>query len=89
MCGVIDKALLEVHNYKHAIISAGARTGKGNHVIDNWHIPKLKFLQSVLSNICDNGTPIQWSADATEQCHIMEIKNLSHAGNNQGYGGLS
>ena len=79
--GVIDNALLEFHNHKHAIISAG----KGNRVIDNWHIPKLEFLQSVSSNICDNGAPIQWSADATEQCHITEIKNPSHAGNNQGY----
>jgi Plavaka transposase len=84
MCTEIDTALEEFHDYKHAIISAGARTGKGNRVIDNWFIPKLELLQSVTSNIRENGVAIQWSADVTERCHVTEVKDPSH-GNNQEY----
>ncbi|KIL54380.1 hypothetical protein M378DRAFT_182564, partial [Amanita muscaria Koide BX008] len=63
----------------------GARTGKGNRVIDNWYIPKLELLQSVTSNIRENGAAIQWSADATERCHVTEIKEPSRSSNNQEY----
>ncbi|KAF8228858.1 hypothetical protein L208DRAFT_1289319, partial [Tricholoma matsutake] len=49
------------------------------------YIPKLELLQSVTSNIRKNGASIQWSADATEQCHVTEIKEPSHSSNNQEY----
>lgn len=52
MCLKMEAALSEFHSYKNAIIAAGARRGKSsNSRIDNWHIPKLEFLQSVVPNI--------------------------------------
>ena len=85
VCTQMDATLKEFHDHKHAIISAGARTGKGNAVIDNWYIPKLELMQSVTSNIRENGAAIQWSADATERCHVTEIKEPSRSSNNQEY----
>ena len=84
ICTEIDTALEEFHDHKQAIILARARLGKGKKVLDNWHIPKLELLQSVTSNIRENGAAIQWSADVTERCHVTEVKDPSH-GNNQGY----
>jgi hypothetical protein len=84
ICTKIDTMLQEFYNHKQAIISAGARVGKGNRVIDNWYIPKLELMQSVTSNICKNGVAIQWSADVTERCHVTEVKDPSHS-NNQDY----
>ncbi|KAF8227374.1 hypothetical protein L208DRAFT_1297034, partial [Tricholoma matsutake] len=54
-CMKIQDALAEFHKQKDAIISAGGRIRKRRKVIDNWYIPKLKFMQSVVPNICDNG----------------------------------
>jgi Plavaka transposase len=84
-CTMIDDALQEFHNHKDSIISAGVRTGKGGRVINNWHIPKLEFMQSVTASIRDNGAPMQWSADHTERCHITEVKDPSRSGNRQDY----
>ena len=66
ICTEMDDMLKEFHDHKDETISAGAWTGKCSRVIDNWRIPKLELLQSVTSNIHDNGAPIQWSADTTE-----------------------
>ena len=85
ICGRIDAVLAKFHEHKDAVISAGAQKGWGNKVIDLWYIPKLEFLQSVVSNICNNGAAIPWSADATEHAHITEIKNPASSGNNQDY----
>ena len=85
ICTEMDDMLKEFHDHKDAIISAGVQTGKCSRVIDNWHIPKLKLLQSVTSNIHNNGAPIQWSADTTEQCHVTEIKEPLCSSNNQEY----
>jgi hypothetical protein len=85
MCTKIDHVLQEFHNHKDAIITAGARTGKGGRVIDNWYIPKLEFLLIITSSISNTGASIQWSADHTERCHITEIKVPSRSTNNQGY----
>jgi hypothetical protein len=84
MCGKIDAALKEFHAHKNSIIAAGARRGK-SHVIDNWYIPKLEFLQSVVPSIRTNGIALQWSADGTERAHIEVIKNPSDFSNNQKY----
>ena len=83
ICGKIEAALKTFHDNKHAILEAGARTGKGNHPIDNWHIPKLELLQSAVAHIRDNGALIQWSADVTEHAHIEVVKDPVKAGNNQ------
>jgi hypothetical protein len=85
ICTVIDDALQEFHDHKDTIILAGVRTGKGGRLIDNWHIPKLEFMQSVTASIRDNGVPMQWSADHTERCHITEVKDPSRSGNRQDY----
>lgn len=85
LCAAIEDALALFHKHKHAILAAGARRGKKNAPINNWFIPKLEFLQSVVPNIRDNGSAIQWSADATEHAHVTEIKNPARAGNNQDY----
>ena len=84
-CTIISAALNEFHQHKSAIIEAGARVGKGNRPIDNWYIPKLELMQSVVPNIQANGAPIQYSTDVTEHAHITEIKNPAQAGNNQQY----
>ena len=85
MCAKIDAALKEFHAYKESIIAAGARQGKGHAVIDNWYIPKLEFLQSVVPSIRANGIALQWSADGTERAHIEVIKDPSAFINNQNY----
>lgn len=84
ICSKIDASLQNFHLHKHAILEAGARRGK-NGPITNWEIPKLEFLQSVVSNIRYNGVAIQWSADITERLHIPLVKDPARAGNNQNY----
>lgn len=86
-CLLIESALQEFHAYKHAIIAAGARCGDANTPIDNWYIPKIEFLQSVVPNIRTNGVAIQWSADRTENTHITEVKDPARSSNNRGYEG--
>ena len=83
-CSSIEYSLQEFHSNKQAILDAGARRGKKSAIL-NWYIPKLEFLQSVVSNIRANGVAIQWSADATEHAHIMTIKDPARSGNNQNY----
>jgi hypothetical protein len=85
MCTKITAALQEFHDHKSAILDAGARVGKKGKTIDVWAIPKLEFMQSVVSNILANGPIIQWSADVTEHAHITEIKDPARSGNNQRY----
>jgi hypothetical protein len=84
-CEKIQQSLSIFHNHKNAILEAGARRGKGNKIIDNWYIPKLEFLQSVVPSIQKCGVPIQWSADVTERSHISEIKVPSRSTNNQNH----
>lgn len=73
----VAQALQEFHDHKDAIICQGAR--------DNWQIPKLELLQSVVPGIRQSGAPMQWTADITEHAHIDEIKVPARAGNNQNY----
>ena len=84
-CTKIESALLEFHAHKDAILAAKARCGEKDAPIDNWHIPKLEFLQSVVPSIRTSGVPIQWSADRTENAHITEVKDPAGSGNNQDY----
>jgi hypothetical protein len=84
-CNKISAALKEFHDHKHAILEAHAHVGKGNKLIDNWHIPKLKLMQSIILNIRANGVPIQFMANTMEHAHIDVIKVLSCSSNNQKY----
>lgn len=81
----IDNALAEFHQYKQAIMDAGARVGKGNKPINNWHIPKIEMLQSVTASMRESGPSHQWSADITEHGHITEVKDPARHSNNQEY----
>ncbi|KAJ7816384.1 hypothetical protein B0H13DRAFT_2242446 [Mycena leptocephala] len=65
-------------------LASGVRKGKKGP-INNWHIPKLEFLQSVIPAIRANGVPLQWTADVTEHAHITEVKEPASNSNNQGY----
>ncbi|KAJ7703454.1 hypothetical protein B0H16DRAFT_1347131 [Mycena metata] len=80
----MDSSLGRFHDHKQSILDAGARRGKKG-VINNWHIPKLEFLQSVVPSIRANGVPLQWSADITEHAHITEVKDPASHSNNQKY----
>ncbi|KAG2738995.1 hypothetical protein P692DRAFT_201730262 [Suillus brevipes Sb2] len=80
----IDQALLTFHQNKDIIMTLGARMG-AKKPIENWHIPKLEFLQSITSGTCNVGALIQWSADATEHAHISEIKDPACHTNNNDY----
>jgi hypothetical protein len=84
-CDRIEASLASFHAYKQSIMDADTHLGKGNWAIENWHIPKLELMQSVVPNIRQNGVAIQWFADITEHVHITEIKDPAHAGNNQKY----
>ncbi|KAG1791079.1 uncharacterized protein HD556DRAFT_1433078 [Suillus plorans] len=66
-------SLKEFHDYKHAILDAGARRGtKGT--LNNFIIPKLELLQSFASFTKDTGALIQWTADVTERLLITHCK---------------
>lgn len=82
----ITAALDLFHQNKHAILDAGARVGKSNKPINNFFIPKLELLHSVVASICWSGVPIQWSADPTERAHIDVVKTPSENTNNGQYG---
>lgn len=84
ICQKIESSLLLFHQYKEAVMAAGARRGKKNP-IENWFIPKLEFLQSVAMNTRYNGVACQWSADITENAHIRVVKDPARSGKNKGY----
>ncbi|KAG2123438.1 hypothetical protein DEU56DRAFT_745404 [Suillus clintonianus] len=83
--GRILRSLDEFHAKKDAIITAGARRGKGNKPITNWYIPKLELMQSIAPSIRNSGAVGQWSADITEHAHITEIKDPARMSNNINY----
>ena len=84
-CGRIQAALSRFHAHKESIIWSGGRCGKKGHVIDNWYISKLEFMQSVVPSIIANGAAIQWSANVTEHAHITIIKGPARMSNNHDY----
>jgi hypothetical protein len=84
---ILDKmahALACFQAEKDAILKAGFRKGKKGP-INNWHIPKLEFLQSVIPAIRANRVPLQWTADITGHAHITEVKEPASNSNNQGH----
>ena len=80
-CATLLASLQAFHDSKASIITAGGRKGKKD-VIDNWYIPKLELLQSVVPSIQISGAPAQWTADVTEHAHIVVIKNPARRSNN-------
>ncbi|KAE9383333.1 hypothetical protein BT96DRAFT_844117 [Gymnopus androsaceus JB14] len=83
--GRLQLALDEFHDHKGEIIDIGARVNSKGQPIDNWHIPKLEFMQSVVPSIAASGPVSQWSADVTEHAHITQVKEPARAGNNKDY----
>ncbi|KAG1829540.1 hypothetical protein DFJ58DRAFT_848691 [Suillus subalutaceus] len=83
--GRISAALDEFHANKHAIIAGGFRRGQRNRVIDNWFIPKIELMQSIVPSIRNSGVIMQWTADTTEHAHITEIKDPARSSNNNNY----
>ncbi|KAI6103241.1 hypothetical protein EDD17DRAFT_1487291 [Pisolithus thermaeus] len=73
----LTNALQLFHDNKDTVMQAGVQ--------DTWEIPKLKLLQSVVSNIQCSGPVIQWSADTTKHAHIQEVKVPAQLSNNQNY----
>lgn len=82
---LISAALDDFHANKHAILEHGGRRGKGKKVIDNWYIPKLELMQSIVPSIKRVGATIQWTADTTEHAHVSEIKTPAGSTNNNNY----
>lgn len=81
----LEGCLQSFHDNKDAIMQGGGRVGKKKRPLNNWYIPKLEFMQSVVSNIRLNGPCIQWSADVTEHAHITELKDPADHGNNRNF----
>ncbi|KAG1865732.1 hypothetical protein C8R48DRAFT_747731 [Suillus tomentosus] len=81
----ISTALDHFHTNKDAIIEGGFRRGQRGGVIENWYIPKLELMQSIVPSIRNTGVPLQWTADTTEHAHIMEIKSPACSSNNNNY----
>ncbi|KIJ08836.1 hypothetical protein PAXINDRAFT_36830, partial [Paxillus involutus ATCC 200175] len=85
VCQKISAALKDFHDNKHVIISLGSRHGKKNVVLDNWYIPKLELMQSVMPSISNVGSLLQWPTDMTKHAHIMLIKDPGDATNHNNY----
>ncbi|KAG2124666.1 hypothetical protein DEU56DRAFT_873241 [Suillus clintonianus] len=81
----ISTALEEFHANKDAILDGGFRRGQRGRVIENWYIPKLELMQSIVPSIRNTGVPLQWTADTTEHAHITEIKDPARSSNNNNY----
>ncbi|KAE9405064.1 hypothetical protein BT96DRAFT_988892 [Gymnopus androsaceus JB14] len=81
----IQLALDEFHDHKHKVMKVGAWVNAKGEPIENWHIPKLEFMQSIVPSIAASGPVSQWSADVTEYAHITLVKEPARAGNNKDY----
>ena len=80
----ISTALRLFHTHKQSIIDNDLRVGKRG-TINNFQIPKLELLQSLISCIRWSGTLPQWSADITERLHIDYIKTPRENTNGHDY----
>jgi hypothetical protein len=85
-CQKILNALKTFHDHKHEIIEhSGHQGAKSKNILDNWYIPNLEMMQSVVPSIHQVGSLIQWSADTTKRAHITLIKDPAESTNNQNY----
>ncbi|KAG1845211.1 hypothetical protein F4604DRAFT_1978525 [Suillus subluteus] len=81
----ISTALEEFHANKDVIMEGGFRHGQCGGVIENWYIPKLELMQSIVPSVRNTGVPLQWTADTMEHAHITEIKDPACSSNNNNY----
>jgi len=81
----IAKALNTFYTFKQFILDLCLRVGKKGNPMSHFQIPKLEFLQSIVSCIVWSGTLPQWSADVTERLHIDFIKAPRENTNNHDY----
>ncbi|KAG1796715.1 uncharacterized protein HD556DRAFT_1441400 [Suillus plorans] len=85
-CQLILDTLKEFHDHKQEVIACGARRGtKSNNVLDDWYIPKLELMQSIVPSIRNIGSLVQWSADTAEHAHITLIKDPADSTNHNNY----
>ncbi|KAG1794236.1 uncharacterized protein HD556DRAFT_1443180 [Suillus plorans] len=85
-CQNILGALSEFHDHKQDIIACSTHRGaQSKQVLNNWHIPKLELMQSVVPSIRHVSSLLQWSADTTEHAHITLIKDPADSSNNINY----
>ncbi|KAG1765863.1 hypothetical protein EV702DRAFT_981235 [Suillus placidus] len=85
-CGLILDALEQFHDHKQEVIACVAHRGaKSKSVLDNWYIPKLELMQSVVPSIHQVGSLVQWSVDTTEHAHITLIKDPADSTNHNNY----
>ena len=82
---LINSALQEFHAHKDSIVTNGLCRGKGKKPIDNWYIPKIELMQSMVPSISRVSMAIQWSADITKHAHINQIKDPVRVSNNNYY----
>ncbi|KIJ19517.1 hypothetical protein PAXINDRAFT_8007 [Paxillus involutus ATCC 200175] len=83
---IISAALSEFHANKDSIIEHGAwRDQEQKAAINNWYIPKLELMQSIVLSIHRVGVVIQFTVDITEHAHSMEIKIPAGSSNNNNY----
>ena len=78
----ISSTLQLFHMYKQVILDL--RLGTAGP-INNFEIPKLEFLQSIVSCVQRSGALPQWSADVTEHLHIIFVKNPRKNTNSRNY----
>ena len=62
----MEQDLLEFHQFKTAILQAGARRGR-TAAMEHFHIPKLELFQSFGCSIRNSGALIQYTADVSER----------------------
>ncbi|KAG1734246.1 uncharacterized protein EDB91DRAFT_1238446 [Suillus paluster] len=78
-CQKILDALKTFHNHKHEVIAHGGHRGaKSKNILDNWYIPKLELMQSVVPST-------NQVTDTTERAHITLIKDPAESTNIQNY----
>ncbi|KAG2073875.1 hypothetical protein BDR04DRAFT_1009275, partial [Suillus decipiens] len=81
----ISAALKVFHANKDSILASGFWHVQCGAIIDNWYIPKIELMQSIVPSIQNSGVIMQWTADTTEHAHITEIKDSACSSNNHDY----
>ncbi|KAG2064248.1 hypothetical protein BDR04DRAFT_1035798, partial [Suillus decipiens] len=81
----ISAALKVFHANKDSILASGFWCGQHGAIIDNWYIPKIELMQSIVPSIQNSRVIMQWTADTTEHAHITKIKDPACSSNNHNY----
>jgi len=80
----MEDALHKFHDYKHAIVDAGARKTQSGSVKTDFYIPKLELLQHFTTSIHHSGLPIQYTADVSKRLLCTHCKNPFQRTNKHG-----